>query len=74
MLARMTSGLRSGLTTALPMIFASAAGSVLTLAVVSGNRYYELKVFSRSDRGVSPSADRFFDSLRIFAPDKEPGE
>ena len=48
--------------------------SARTLAVVSGNRYYELKVFSRSDRGVSPSADRFFDSLRIFAPDKEPGE
>lgn len=45
--------------------------SARTLAVVSGNRYYELKVFSRTDKGATDAADRFFDSLRIFAPDKE---
>ena len=43
--------------------------SARTLAVVAGNRYYELKVFARSERGTNDSADRFFDSLRIFAPD-----
>lgn len=45
--------------------------SARTLAVVSGNRYYELKVFSRTDKGATQAADRFFDSLRIFAQDKE---
>ncbi|MEM6769987.1 MAG: hypothetical protein AAF597_05300 [Bacteroidota bacterium] len=45
--------------------------SARTLAIVANNRYYELKVFSRSDKGVNKSADKFFDSLRIFAPDGE---
>lgn len=45
--------------------------SARTLAIVAGNRYYELKVFSRSDKGVNKSADKFFDSLRIFAADGE---
>ena len=45
--------------------------SARTLAVVAGNRYYELKVFSRSDKGINTSADKFFDSLRIFAADGE---
>lgn len=49
----------------------SGTASVRTLAVVAGNRYYELKVFARSDRGVNKWADRFFDYLRIFAPDGE---
>lgn len=45
--------------------------SARTLAVVAANRYYELKVFSRSDKGINKSADKFFDSLRIFTPDGE---
>lgn len=45
--------------------------SARTLAIVAGNRYYELKVFSRSDKGINKSADKFFDSLRIFAADGE---
>lgn len=42
--------------------------SARTLAVVAGNRYYELKVFSLTAAGVNKSADRFFDSLRLFSP------
>jgi len=42
--------------------------SARTLAVVAGNRYYELKVFSLTGAGVNKSADRFFDSLRLFSP------
>lgn len=45
--------------------------SARTLAVVAGNRYYELKVFSRANKGLNKSADKFFDSLRLFAPPKE---
>lgn len=45
--------------------------SARTLAIVADNRYYELKVFSRSERGVNASADKFFDSLRIFAADRK---
>lgn len=45
--------------------------SARTLAIVAGNRYYEVKVFSRSDKGINESADKFFDSLRIFAADGE---
>ena len=39
-----------------------------TLAGVAGNRYYELKVFSLRAAGLHESADRFFDSVRLFAP------
>lgn len=45
--------------------------SARTLAVVSGNRYFELKVFSLSATGVNKSADRFFDSLRLFTPPEQ---
>ncbi len=41
--------------------------SARTLAGVAGNRYYELKVFSLRAAGLSKSADRFFDSLRLFS-------
>lgn len=40
--------------------------SARTLAGVAGNRYYELKVFSLRAAGLSKSADRFFDSVRLF--------
>jgi hypothetical protein len=40
--------------------------SARTLAGVAGNRYYELKVFSLRAAGLNKSADRFFDSVRIF--------
>ncbi|MEM9928444.1 MAG: hypothetical protein AAF840_01370 [Bacteroidota bacterium] len=39
-----------------------------TLAGVAGNRYYELKVFSLRAAGLNKSANRFFDSIRLFAP------
>ncbi len=39
-----------------------------TLAVVAGNRYYELKVFSLKAAGPNKSANKFFDSFRLFAP------
>ncbi|MFT6000821.1 MAG: hypothetical protein ACI81P_003286 [Neolewinella sp.] len=42
--------------------------SARTLAGVAGNRYYELKVFSLQAKGLNKSADRFFDSVRLFAP------
>lgn len=42
--------------------------SARTLAGVAGNRYYELKVFSLRAAGLNKSADRFFDSVRLFAP------
>ncbi|NJC26224.1 hypothetical protein [Neolewinella antarctica] len=42
-----------------------------TLAVVAGNRYYELKVFSLKASGPNGSASKFFDSFRLFDP---PGE
>jgi hypothetical protein len=42
--------------------------SARTLAGVAGNRYYELKVFSLQAAGLNKSADRFFDSVRLFAP------
>ena len=57
MLARMTSGLRSGLTTALPMILASAAGSVLTLAVVSGDGFLARPVAAQLPAPTLPSPD-----------------
>ena len=41
--------------------------SARTLAGVAGNRYYELKVFSLRAAGLNKSADRFFDSLRLFS-------
>lgn len=41
--------------------------SARTLAGVVDNRYYELKVFSLRAAGVNDSADRFFDSFRVFA-------
>ena len=40
--------------------------SARTLAGVAGNRYYELKVFSLQASGLNKSADRFFDSVRLF--------
>lgn len=40
--------------------------SARTLAGVAGNRYYELKVFSLRAAGLNKSADRFFDSVRVF--------
>jgi len=40
--------------------------SARTLAGVAGNRYYELKVFSLRAAGLNSSADRFFDSVRVF--------
>ncbi len=40
--------------------------SARTLAGIAGNRYYELKVFSLQASGLNKSADRFFDSVRIF--------
>lgn len=43
--------------------------SARTLAGVAGNRYYEIKVFSLQAAGLSKSADRFFDSVRLFSPD-----
>ena len=42
--------------------------SARTLAGVAGNRYYEVKVFSLRAAGLNTSADRFFDSVRLFAP------
>ena len=42
-----------------------------TLAVVAGNRYYELKVFSLKAAGPNTAANKFFDSFRVFDP---PGE
>ena len=41
--------------------------SARTLAGVVDNRYFELKVFSLRAAGVNDSADRFFDSFRVFA-------
>lgn len=41
--------------------------SARTLAGVAGNRYYELKVFSLRAAGLNKSADRFFDSVRVFS-------
>lgn len=40
--------------------------SARTLAGVANNRYYELKVFSLQASGLNKSADRFFDSVRLF--------
>jgi hypothetical protein len=40
--------------------------SARTLAGVAGNRYYELKVFSLQASGLNKSADKFFDSVRLF--------
>ncbi len=45
--------------------------SARTLAGVAGNRYYELKVFSLQAAGLNKSADRFFDSVRLFAPPEQ---
>lgn len=45
--------------------------SARTLAGVAGNRYYELKVFSLRAAGLNDSADRFFDSVRLFAPPEQ---
>ncbi|OAV44479.1 hypothetical protein [Lewinella sp. 4G2] len=39
-----------------------------TLAVVAGNRYYELKVFSLKSSGPNKAANKFFDSFRLFDP------
>ena len=41
--------------------------SARTLAGVAGNRYYELKVFSLQASGLNKSADKFFDSVRLFS-------
>ncbi|TXF88142.1 hypothetical protein FUA23_16000 [Neolewinella aurantiaca] len=41
--------------------------SARTLAGVANNRYYELKVFSLQASGLNKSADRFFDSVRLFS-------
>lgn len=41
-----------------------------TLAGVVGNRYYEVKVFSVSASGINQSANKFFDSVRLYAPPK----
>jgi len=41
--------------------------SARTLARVAGNRYYELKVFSLQASGLNKSADKFFDSVRLFS-------
>lgn len=40
--------------------------SARTLAGVARNRYYEIKVFSLRAAGLNDSADRFFDSVRVF--------
>ncbi|MBB4078282.1 hypothetical protein GGR28_000883 [Lewinella aquimaris] len=40
--------------------------SARTLAFVIGNRYYELKTFSLTGRGLSDSSDRFFRSYRYL--------
>jgi hypothetical protein len=40
--------------------------SARTLAGVAGNRYYEVKVFSLQASGLNKSADKFFDSVRLF--------
>ncbi len=45
--------------------------SARTLAGVAGNRYYEIKVFSLRAAGLNESADRFFDSVRLFAPPEQ---
>jgi hypothetical protein len=45
--------------------------SARTLAGVAGHRYYEMKVFSLEATGPNKSADKFFDSLRLYRP---PGE
>ncbi|MTB51908.1 hypothetical protein [Lewinella sp. W8] len=45
--------------------------SARTLAGVAGSRYYEMKVFSLESSGPNKSADKFFDSLRLYRP---PGE
>lgn len=42
-----------------------------TLAVVAGNRYYELKVFSLKAAGPNDAANKFFDSFRLFDPPSE---
>lgn len=42
-----------------------------TLAVVAGNRYYELKVFSLKAAGPNDAANKFFDSFRVFDPPSE---
>ena len=39
-----------------------------TLAVVAGNRYYELKVFSLKAAGPNKAANKFFDSFRLYDP------
>jgi hypothetical protein len=44
--------------------------SARTLAGVAGNRYYEIKIFSLQAAGLSKSADRFFDSVRLFSPEQ----
>ena len=39
-----------------------------TLVAVVGNRYYEVKIFSLKAAGPNRSANRFFESVRFFAP------
>lgn len=47
--------------------------SARTLALVIGRRYYELKTFALTGRGLGDASDKFFKSFRYLAGSREAG-
>lgn len=46
--------------------------SARTLALVAGGRYYELKTFALTGRGLSEASDKFFRSFRLLSTGPTP--